>query len=149
MQAFLRVPWVADPTVFFRDVEAPSPTVVFISGRLFLKNASIFKSSLGRRPLLLFLFRDAFFLKMKAFLRVLLVAVPYVFFSGRRGAVPYDYFVFRDAFFLKMQAFVRVLLGRRPLWIFLFRDVEAPSPTAIYVSGLQIGQSPDGSLYRI
>ena len=33
MQAFLRVPWVADPTVFFRDVEAPSPTVVFISGR--------------------------------------------------------------------------------------------------------------------
>ena len=33
---------------------------------------------------------------MKAFLRVLLVAVPYGFFSGRRGAVPYDYFVFRD-----------------------------------------------------
>ena len=44
--------------LFFRDVEAPSPTVVSILCRLFLKNASIFKSSLGRRPLRIFLFRD-------------------------------------------------------------------------------------------
>ena len=58
-------------------------------------------------------FRDAFFLKMQAFLRVLRGTVLYdykVVFRDVEGAVPYNYIVvFLDVSFLKMQAFLRVL----------------------------------------
>ena len=43
----------------------------------------------------------------------------------------YHRFVFSGRLFLKNARIFKSSLGRRPLRIFLFRDVEAPSPTIV------------------